>query len=88
MLDQDWCHLVPTLLDVPDRDVQEKVLHAMEFLLEPCQRFSRDQTVVERLSTLKANLDHLVQEESGDPDESYMYELSLLVDNILSHISS
>lgn len=88
MLDQNWCELIPTLLDVPDSDIQEKVLHAMEFLVEPCQHFSLDQTVLQRLLKLKANLDHLLHEESGDSSESYFYELSLLVNNLMSHISS
>lgn len=87
MLEQNWCQLIPSLLEAPDSDVQEKVLQAMEFLMDPCHHFSQDTEVVQILLKLKRSLQSQMESQASDPDGSYVYDLTVLVDNIMNHLS-
>lgn len=87
MLEQNWCQLIPSLLEVPDSDIQEKVLQAMEFLMDPCHHFGQDTEVIQMLSKLRRSLQSQMESQTSDLDDSYVYDLTVLVDNIMNHLS-
>ncbi|XP_072026976.1 nucleotide exchange factor SIL1-like [Amphiura filiformis] len=87
MLNQGWCDLIPTLLDVPDHDAREKILLTMELLLKPCQDHYQSIHVIERLSNLKEEYEQFASEEkmSNDGDE-YFQGIFHLVGDIITRL--
>ncbi|XP_071792694.1 nucleotide exchange factor SIL1-like [Asterias amurensis] len=90
MMKQGWCEIIPSLLQVPEHDVREKVLLAMQLLLNECQmNYHKDKQLIGRLSILKSEYDQHAQEEllEGQGVEDYFSHLSRLVRDIMSQLT-
>ncbi|XP_022091888.1 nucleotide exchange factor SIL1-like [Acanthaster planci] len=90
MMKQGWCEIIPSLLQAPEHDIREKVLLAMQLLLDQCQmNYHKDKQLIGRLSELKTEYEtHALEEkaESGGA-EDYFSHLSNLVADILGQLS-
>ena len=62
--DQGWCHLIPSLLSLPDHDYREKVLGVMRVLLEQCAGHFLDSA--RTLHTLRDEYEGLAREEAAE----------------------
>ena len=86
LIEQGWCDLVATLLDVDEHDSREKVIAAMKTLADYCKSsFVKSQS---RLGRLKAEYEKLSAEEKleGDGDD-YFQVLHKTVSSVLSRIA-
>ncbi|XP_038071003.1 nucleotide exchange factor SIL1-like [Patiria miniata] len=90
MMKQGWCEIIPSLLQAPEHDVREKVLLAMQLLLDECQmNYYKDKQLIGRLSELKSEYEkHALEEqvETGGT-EDYFTQLSHLVTDIMGQLS-
>ncbi|XP_002737127.1 nucleotide exchange factor SIL1-like [Saccoglossus kowalevskii] len=87
MLEQGWCELIPTLLQVPEHDGREKVLQAMEIMLDSCRKEYTNQSLIEQLRTLQSEYEKLAMEEvTENSDDFYFTGIKDLIVNVLDEL--
>ncbi|KAK2180925.1 hypothetical protein NP493_420g05009 [Ridgeia piscesae] len=82
--DQDWCHLVSSLLSLPEHDAREKVLHAMSTLSTHClSSFTGARTL---LISLRMEYKKLAMKEAEEDDDTYFRDMVALVDIVMKDL--
>lgn len=82
--EQGWCHLVSSLLSLPEHDAREKVLHAMSTLSSLCHSsFTGARTL---LMTLRTEYKNLALTESEEDDDTYFRDMVTLVDLVIKDL--